>query len=452
MAKDRDQKTEQQTAKRKKESRKKGQVAKSATLVSWLSLLLATFLLPPVVHDFSELISEGVRALPRVAEDPNPQMLVEEASAMGRQAIGALTPLLLGTMLLGILGNLAQVGLIFTTGPLKPKFERINPLEGFKRLFSAKSLWETGKQLVTMGVIIAVSIPAVKAMANTLMGSSWALSSALSQLSGSIVSLVRLVAVIGCLIGVADFAWARFNLMRDSKMTKQEVKQEAKESDGDPHVKAKLRQNRMAMSRNRMLASVGDANVVITNPTHFAVALRYEPTKGAPRVLARGADNLAQRIRERAMDAGVPIIESPPLARALHRACRVDDEIPGPLFQAVATVLAHVHRFEGSSMVGPTSTLVVEDTWTPPGEDPETSLTWKPTRRPPRRRAPSVPTSTGTAGSGARSGGRPAGTGRDSSDRSLIGAAAGPIDRGHAPRQDAGRAVAARTPKSVKGS
>jgi flagellar biosynthetic protein FlhB len=441
MAKDRDQKTEQQTAKRKKESRKKGQVAKSATLVSWLSLLLATFLLPPVVRNFSELISEGVSALPRVAADPNPEMLVREASTMGRQAIGALTPLLLGTMLLGILGNLAQVGLIFTTGPLKPKFERINPIEGTKRLFSTKSLWETGKQVVTMGVILAVSIPAVIGMANSLMGTTWALGPALAQLAGAIVDLVQIVAIIGCLIGVADFAWQRFNLMRDSKMTKQEVKQEARESDGDPHVKAKLRQNRMAMSRNRMLASVGDADVVITNPTHFAVALRYEPTKGAPRVLARGADTLAQRIRERALDAGVPIIESPPLARALHRSCRVDDEIPAPLFQAVATVLAYVHRFDGTSLMGSSATLHVPDSWTPPGEDPETSLTWKPTRRPPRRRTPSVPTPS-----------VPTPSVPTSSGPNLISSSRSPIDPGHAPRQDAGRAVAARTPKSVKGS
>ncbi len=431
MAKDRDQKTEQQTAKRKKESRKKGQVAKSATLVSWLSLLLATFLLPPVIQNFSELISEGVRALPRVAENPSPEALGEEASAMFRQSLSALAPLLLGTMLLGILGNLAQVGFIFTTGPLKPKFERINPLQGAKRLFSTKSLWETGKQVVTMGVILAVSIPAITGMADSLMGSTWALTPALSQLGSSIIDLVQIVAIIGCLIGVADFAWQRYNLMRDSKMTKQEVKQEAKDSDGDPHVKAKLRQARMAMSRNRMLASVGDADVVITNPTHFAVALQYEPTKGAPKVIARGADGLALRIRERAIDADVPIVESPPLARVLHRACRVDDEIPAALFQAVATVLAYVHRFEGPSLMGPVTTLHVPDSWTPPGEDPETALKWKPTRRAPRRRRPSVPTSSGPT---------------------LMSGSPAPIDRGHAPRQDAGRAVAARTPKSVKDS
>jgi len=429
VAKDRDQKTEQQTAKRKKESRKKGQVAKSATLVSWLSLLIATFLLPPVVRNFSDLISEGVRAMPRVAADPDPQALLQEASIMGRQAVGALTPLLLGTMLLGLLGNLAQVGFIFTAGPLKPKFERVNPLQGFKRLFSVKSVWETGKQILTMGVILAVSIPAVIGMANSLMGSSWALGPALSELAASIVDLVQIVAIIGCLIGLADFAWQRFNLMRDNKMTKQEIKQESKESEGDPHIKAKLRQNRMAMSRNRMLASIIDADVVITNPTHFAVALRYDPSKGAPRVLARGADALALRIRQKAIDDNVPIVESPPLARALHRSCRVDDEIPAPLFQAVATVLAYVRRFDGTSLMGPSTTLAVPDSWTPPGEDPETSLKWRPTRRAPRRRRSAVPTT---------------------STPTLMAGDHAPIDRGHAPRQDAQRAVAARTPSSVK--
>jgi flagellar biosynthetic protein FlhB len=429
VAKDRDQKTEQQTAKRKKESRKKGQVAKSATLVSWLSLLIATFILPPVVRNFSDLITEGVRSLPIVAADPDPEVLVAEAGKMFRSSISAITPLLVGTALLGLLGNLAQVGFIFTTGPLKPKFERVNPLQGFKRLLSVRSLWETGKQVLTMAVILAVAIPGVIGMANSLLGSSWALGPALSELAEAIMDLVQIVAIIGVLIGVADFAWQRYNLTRDNKMTKQEVKQEARESDGDPHIKAKLRQNRMAMSRNRMLASVGDADVVIVNPTHFAVALKYEPSKGAPRVLARGADALAARIRDRARDAGVPIVESPPLARALHRACRVDDEIPAALFQAVATVLAFVRRFDGRPLLGGSASLTVPDSWTPPGEDPETALAWRPRRRPPKPRR--VPPSTTSA-------------------PKLIRASSSPIDPGHAPTQDAGRTVAARTPSSVK--
>ncbi|HTO01946.1 MAG TPA: EscU/YscU/HrcU family type III secretion system export apparatus switch protein [Microthrixaceae bacterium] len=386
MGEDKSQKTEAPTPKRKKEMRKKGQVAKSATLVSWISLLVATYLIPMVGSNIGELLSEGIRSISAVAATPEPETLLEISSTLLKQSAMALAPLLLGAALLGLVGNLAQVGFIFTMGPLTPKFERISPLAGVKRLFSVKSLWEVGKQILTMGVILAVAIPGVIGIINSMMGSTWALGPALSELMSSIMSLVQLVAAVGCLIGGADFAWQRFSLKRDSRMTKQEIKREARESEGDPHLKAKLRSNQMAMGRNRMLAAVGTADVIITNPTHFAVALSYDPTKGAPRVVARGADSMAAKIREHAAAANVPMVESPPLARVLFRSCRVDDEIPAPLFQAVATVLAFVRRVERRAASGRMIELSLPDTWTPAGEDPETSLTQTRRRTPPRRR------------------------------------------------------------------
>ena len=387
MAKDRDQRTEQQTAKRKKENRKKGQVAKSPTLVSWVSLLVATFVLPKVISNMGDVLAEGVRGIDDIAASPEPATLLSLAKTVSFSALTALAPVLLAAMLVALVGNLAQVGLVMATDPIKPKFERVNPVAGFKRLFSAKAAWEAGKQLVTMGVIAAVAIPAVMGTTERLLGSTYELAPALSQLGGSLVGLVRTVAMIGTLIGVADYLWARFNLVRDQRMTKEEVKREHRESEGDPHLKAKLRSTRMAMSQNRMLASVADANVVITNPTHYAVALRYEPSKGAPRVVARGADGMAAKIRAAAAEAGVPMISSPPLARALHRACRVDEEIPAALFQAVATVLAFVHRIGRERLAGNPLSLPVPDTWTPPGEDPEESLTWDPASRREAKRA-----------------------------------------------------------------
>ena len=438
MAKDRDQKTEEQTAKRKKESRKKGQVAKSPTLVSWTSLLIATFFLPSVIGRVGEVVADGVRGIEAITAQPDPGVLMMLAGEVLRGSFSAMVPLLLAAMLWGIVGNLAQVGFVFATDPIKPKWERVNPGAGIKRLFSVKTLWETGKQVLTLGVILIVAVPSVMAMSRRMLGSTWALAPALSEVGSSVLRLVQLVAVVGSLIGVADFAWQRFNLKRDSRMTKQEVKREMRESEGDPHLKAKLRQNGMAMSRNRMLASVGEADVVITNPTHFAVALLYDPLKGAPKVVARGADGMAQRIRRTAEDNGVPIVESPPLARTLYRACRVDDEIPAPLFQAVATVLAFIRRLEGRPLLGGRTSLAVPDTWTPPGEDPETALAWRPSRRPPRRRAPSVPTGSVQADS------VPA-----DSRRTLIGSSRAPIDA-HDPGQDADGAVVARTPGSVK--
>jgi flagellar biosynthetic protein FlhB len=172
-------------------------------------------------------------------------------------------------------------------------------------------------------------------------------------------------------------------------MSKQEVKQELKNSDGDPHVKAKQRSLRAAFGRNQMLAAVADEDVVITNPTHYAVALRYVPSRGAPKVVARGADGLAAKIRERAKDAGVPMVAAPPLARALHAACRVEEEIPKELFQAVATVLAFVHRTGRSRLSGSPVSVPVVDTWTPKGFDPGAHRRDK--RRSQRRSRPAKP-------------------------------------------------------------
>ncbi|HLU41599.1 MAG TPA: EscU/YscU/HrcU family type III secretion system export apparatus switch protein [Microthrixaceae bacterium] len=390
MAKDRDQRTEQQTAKRKRENRKKGQVAKSPTLVGWVALLVATLVLPGAIARIGDRLAQGLRRIDDVAAQPEPGVLVGVLRDLCTSALTALAPVLLTAAAVALLGNLAQVGLVFTATPLKPKAERINPIAGFKRMFSAKSLWETGKQVLTMGVVLAVAVPSVLGIADSLLGSTWELGAALSNLGGSLVSLVRLVAAVGVVIGVADYAWARFNLTRDQRMTKEEVKREHRESEGDPHLKAKLRSTRLAMSQNRMLAAVADASVVITNPTHYAVALAYEPTQGAPKVVALGKDNMALRIRARALDAGVPTVESPPLAQALHRACRVDDEIPPELFQAVATVLAFVHRLGQRALAGTPMPLTVPDTWTRPGEDPE-ALSWRHRRRR-RRRQVSSPT------------------------------------------------------------
>ena len=223
MGDDKSQKTEAATPKRKKEMRKKGQVAKSATLVSWVSLLVATYLIPMVGSNIGALLSDGIRSISEVAATPEPETLLAVTSTLLKQSAMALVPLLLGAALLGLVGNLAQVGFILTAGPLTPKFERISPIAGVKRLFSVKSLWETGKQVLTMLLILAVAIPGVKGIINSMMGSTWALGPALSELLASIMSLVQLVAAVGCLIGAADFAWQRYSLKRDGRMTKQEI-------------------------------------------------------------------------------------------------------------------------------------------------------------------------------------------------------------------------------------
>jgi flagellar biosynthetic protein FlhB len=182
------------------------------------------------------------------------------------------------------------------------------------------------------------------------------------------LSIVRMVAAAALVVAIADYAFQRRQHANDLKMSKHEIKQEHRENDGDPHVKSRQRSLRFAMSRNRMLAAVGEADVIITNPTHLAVAIRYEPSKGAPRIVARGADGLAARIRSAATTAKVPIVEAKPLARALYGTCRVGEEIPAELYQGVATVLAFIHRLGANARsYGGQMGLAVPDTWTPSG-------------------------------------------------------------------------------------
>lgn len=370
MAGDRDQKTEQPTAKRKKENRKKGIVARSQTLVSWVSVLVATFVVPPMVGNVMSHLEAGLESVRQITADPTLAQMAESAKSTVSQAMMAFLPLLGLVTVIALVGTVAQVGFVLTLGPITPKWERVSPAAGFKRLFSIKSLWETGKQVLLLTVIILVAAPTVVTTTEMISGTSWELGSAMSAAGTAILTLIQIIAVIGVIAGVADYGWQKWTTMRDARMTKQEIKEEHRQSDGDPHVKAKQRSLRAAFSRNQMLASVADADVVITNPTHFAVALRYVPSRGAPKVVARGADGMAAKIRERATASGVPMVAAPPLARALHASCQVDDEIPKELFQAVATVLAFVHRTGKTRLAGAPVHVPVVDTWTQGGFDP----------------------------------------------------------------------------------
>jgi flagellar biosynthesis protein FlhB len=391
VAEDKSQRSEPATPKRKRENRQKGQVARSQTLVAWVTLLVATWVLPAIATRIAGALASGVRAVGDITAEPSVEQLQQLGAATARAAFGALLPLLVLSAGLALLISVAQVGFILTFGPLTPKWERVSPKAGIKRIFSTRSLWETGKQVLLVAIMAGLAMPALETIASTLSGTAWPLSTGLSVATGSVVSLTRTIAVIGVAAGVLDWGYQRWNLNREQRMTKEEVKKEHKDTEGDPHIKAKLRSLRTAMSRNGMLAAAAEADVVITNPTHVAVALTYDPGRGAPRVVASGSGHLALRIRERAAVAGVPRIEAPPLARALHRTCAVDDEIPAELFTAVATVLAFVHRVGARRLGGAGTVLDVPDTWTPPGGDPAAALEdhrRRRRRRPrPRRRA-----------------------------------------------------------------
>ena len=336
--------TEAPTPKRKREARRDGQIPRSPDIGTWTAVLIASFVLPSLLSRVGSSASDSVRALQGLPAAPEPADAVNHLSAALESAFLATVPLLLvitGTL---VVANLAQTGLLFTGKALKPKFSRISPKTGFKQLFSMQSLWETGKSLVRVVLLMLIAIPALTNISTDLLErGSLDLSTALPSLASQVLRLVRLFAVLALVLAAVDYVLSRRRIGRQIRMTKQEIKQEHRNTEGDPHVKAKLRSMRRAFSQNRMIADAAAADVILVNPTHFAVAIKYERTIGVPVIVARGRDNVAQRIREAGHEASVPIVEQKPLARALYWAGEVGETIPRELFEGVARVLAFVY-------------------------------------------------------------------------------------------------------------
>ncbi|CAB4604628.1 MAG: flagellar biosynthesis protein FlhB [Actinomycetes bacterium] len=355
----RDGKTELPTQKKKRESRQKGTVAKSQDLGPWIALLVGTYLVPLTVGSTAEVASDALGPMRELARQPDPN---EVAGLLGDALLGgliAMLPMLALCLVIGVVVQMAQVGLLLTLKPLKPDLRKIDPIQGLKRLFSAKSLWDTAKQIAKAGVIAWLCWPQVMRIADVLVRNGRVpLMEGLATSGDALLGMTRTTCYAVIVIALIDYGYQRRSTLLDMKMTKQEVRDEMKNSEGDPFVKGRIRQLQVAMARSRMMNDVPTASVVITNPTHVAIALRYDPaTGGAPKVVAAGIDNVALRIRERAREAGVPIVEAKPLARALWRACEVGDEIPAPLYEAVAKVLAFVRRLKGGILAASTLPL-----------------------------------------------------------------------------------------------
>lgn len=362
-----DDKTEAPTQKRKRDSRRDGQVARSPELVSWILLLLATTLLPGLVSRVAEQLRLLLADAVVVAKHPEPAALPGLMGKALAVLVTSVGPTFVAFMGIALVGNLAQVGFILTGKPLKPKLSNLNPAEGFKRMFSAKSLWQLAAETMRLSIIIAVVWTMIHGIAEDLVNaSSKSPSDVVTQLASTSLGLVRTIAAVCVLIGVADYAMKRRDLMRKLRMSKQEIRQEMKDAEGDPHVRARMRSMRMSMTRNRMLNAISTADVVVTNPTHIAIAISYSREQGAPRVVARGAGSLAEKIRAEADRHDVPRVEAKPLARTLYRLCRPGEEIPAELYQAVATVLAFLHRLgESRRSFAGRLTLDVADSWSP---------------------------------------------------------------------------------------
>jgi flagellar biosynthetic protein FlhB len=355
----RDGKTEAPTEKKKRDARKKGTVAKSQDLGPWIALLAGTYVLPAAIASTANAATRSFASLRSISAQPDARKAPELLGQAMYSGLLAIAPFLAVCLLVGVVSHVAQTGLVLSLHPLKPDLKRLNPITGFKNLFSAKSLWTTAKQVAKSVVIVWVAWPHVQRIADSLTRSGRVpLLEGLAASGQALMSLMRAVCVAVIVIALLDYGFQRRSTRLDLRMTKQEVRDEMKNSEGDPMVKARIRQLQLALARSRMMNDVPTASVVITNPTHVAIALRYDPVAGgAPRVVAAGIDKVALRIRERAREAGVPIVEAKPLARALWRSCEVGDEIPGPLYEAVAKVLAFVRRLRGGILSASTLPL-----------------------------------------------------------------------------------------------
>ncbi|WP_044934146.1 flagellar biosynthesis protein FlhB [Pseudobutyrivibrio sp. LB2011] len=346
-------KTEQPTSKKLSDARKEGKVAKSKEIVNGIALL-GFFLGLRLFLGFAGTRIEDIFAwiyaiIPDIVAMNGDGMTIGTISGIFRILVAktfiVLLPFLAIGFVTGFVANLVQVGWKPTMKPLEPKLNKFNPVSGFKRIFSKQSIVNLLMALAKIFLIVYIAYTSIKDQANNLfILYDVALKQALSLIFQIIVDTGMKISIVYIVLGFADYAYQRWKFNDDMKMTKQEVKDEYKNSEGDPQIKGQQRRRMMESSQRRMMQNVPQADVVITNPTHLAVAILYDNEKDeAPKVVAKGEDYLAKRIKEVAAENDVPIMENKPLARALYATVDVDEVIPPELYQAVAEILAIVY-------------------------------------------------------------------------------------------------------------
>ena len=351
-------KTEQPTTKKLQDARKEGKVAKSKEIVNGFSLL-GFFISLRIFLDFAGVRFEEIFAwiyaiIPDIVEMNGSGMTIQTISGIFQTLFVKMFLILLPFLAIGFathfVGNLIQVGWKPTLKPLQPKLSKFNPISGFQRIFSKQSLVNLILAIAKVTLVFYIAYLNIRDQANNLfILYDINLRSALSLIFKIIVDTGIKISLVYIVLGFADYAYQRWKFKDDMKMTKQEVKDEYKNSEGDPAIKGKQRQRMMEASQRRMMQNVPQADVVITNPTHIAVAILYDNTKDeAPRVVAKGEDYLAKKIKDTAKESGVPIVENKPLARALYATVDIDQVIPPELYQAVAEILAVVYTNRAS--------------------------------------------------------------------------------------------------------
>lgn len=342
--------TEPATPRRREEARKKGQVARSGEIGLAVTLLAAFAAIRFTIGSggqrllvYTESVLSGLGSgeltLPIVTE------LIYGAATVALLVLG---PVLAAVVVSGFVADAAQVGLRLTPEALRMDFNRINPAGGFKRIFSRRAAFALFKSIAKAAILGWIVYRLVRQRTDVYLSlPALPLRDAVTLIGESLSALFWQVGLLLLVLAALDYWHQRREFEESIKMTKAEVKRELRESEGDPQIRARVRERQRAIARRRMMQEVAQADVVITNPTHYAVALTYEASRGAPEVVGKGQGYVALRIREVAAEHRVPVVENPPLARGLYRAVDVGDLIPAEFYQAVAEVLAYVYRQQG---------------------------------------------------------------------------------------------------------
>ena len=354
MADDKHSKTEKPTPKKKKEARQQGQIAKSRDIGMWAAVLVGSYLIPGVVRNGAKNMERLWAQVATVIANPTEPSALAVLGKGFQTAVETVLPLALGMVVLAIVVNVAQVGFTINRKALKPTFSRLNPIKGAKNLFSSNGAVNAIKSVVKLIIVGLIAWQTFRGLAASIVAPGVLPVGAVASLTAQrALRFIRIIAPVGIFLGLIDYAWQRRRIGKQLKMTKQEVKDEMKQSEGSPEIKGAIRKRQMKMSRLRMMAEVARADAVIVNPTHVSVAIRYDLAQGAPRVVAKGADEAALAIRVEAGRHEVPLIEDIPLARTLWELCEPGDEIPVELYEAVARVLAFLFRVKAAGRLHP---------------------------------------------------------------------------------------------------
>ncbi|MCL1884593.1 MAG: flagellar biosynthesis protein FlhB [Defluviitaleaceae bacterium] len=352
-------KTEKATPKKREKTREEGQVAKSQEVSTAATLIVGFFTLSMFAgwildRVLSMFIHNNTFFAPNMVDLFNSTDIARHIAWGFGQIILTAMPMMIITLIIGFVMNLLQVKWHPTKKPLMPKFSRLNPLKGFKRIFSLQSIVNFVKSMLKMIVVAIVVYSVLITELETIpMLLDMSFIAVISYIASLVLSLGLSVGLLYIFIAVLDYSYTKWKHEKDIRMSKHEVKEEWKQQEGNPQVKQKIKQKMREVSMRRMMQNVPDADVIITNPTHYAVALKYDMMGlgGAPILVGKGVDFMAKRIKEAGIENNIPIVENPPLARAIYADVEIDQEIPSELYVAVAEIMAYVFKLRGEKSV-----------------------------------------------------------------------------------------------------